>query len=75
MSSAPILPAVLTQIVDQAIQFVYSFEHLVAPTVVLGTSVVETCAFCARLMHMVGCCCVPGARIGNARFLRYSIEH
>lgn len=30
------LPAAVTDFLDQSIQFIYSFEPLVAPTVVLG---------------------------------------
>ena len=33
------LPEALTNVLDQSIQFIYSFEPLVVPTVCLGESV------------------------------------
>jgi hypothetical protein len=66
MSSAPILPAALTQILDQAIQFVYSLEPLVAPTVVLGTLRGNVLALLVRARTVYGR--PRRARVDNARY-------
>lgn len=47
INMSTILPEAVTSVVDQAIQFIYSFEPLVAPSVFLG----EYCIYWAWLLQ------------------------